>query len=76
MTSFLRISAQELESTPRQLLTVHIVYIYRVSIYFKLQHHTMTENYPIGTRAESERLVRDWGFRHVFTWSDGRYGPS
>jgi hypothetical protein len=40
----------------------------------------MTENYPIGTRAESERLVRDWGFQHVYTWSDGRFvslpGPS
>ncbi|KAJ5460101.1 uncharacterized protein N7458_001653 [Penicillium daleae] len=33
----------------------------------------MTENYPIGTRAESERLVRDWGFQHVYTWSDGRF---
>jgi hypothetical protein len=33
----------------------------------------MTEKYPIGTRAESERLVRDWGFRHVYTWSDGRF---
>ena len=32
---------------------------------------TMAESYPIGTRAESERLVRDWGFDHVFTWSDG-----
>ncbi|KAF3390274.1 hypothetical protein F1880_008980 [Penicillium rolfsii] len=38
----------------------------------------MTEKYPIGTRAESERLVRDWGFRHVYTWSDpsgGYYSP-
>lgn len=34
----------------------------------------MAEIYPVGTRSESERLVRDWGFRHVFTWSDGRYG--
>lgn len=63
-------------STPRQLSTVHIVYIYLnipgVSIYSQLQH-SMTEKYPIGTRSESERLVRDWGFRHVFTWSDGRY---
>lgn len=33
----------------------------------------MTGKYPIGTRAESERLVRDWGFQHVYTWSDGRY---
>jgi hypothetical protein len=33
----------------------------------------MTEKYPIGTRAESERLVRDWGFRHVYTWSDRRF---
>lgn len=33
----------------------------------------MTGNYPIGTRFESERLVKDWGFRHVFTWADGRY---
>jgi hypothetical protein len=32
----------------------------------------MAEKYPIGTRAESERLVRDWGFQHVYTWSDGR----
>ncbi|OKP11462.1 hypothetical protein PENSUB_2948 [Penicillium subrubescens] len=34
----------------------------------------MAEKYPIGTRAESERLVRDWGFRHVYTWSDGSHG--
>lgn len=33
----------------------------------------MTEKYPTGTRAESERLVREWGFRHIFTWTDGRY---
>lgn len=33
----------------------------------------MAETYPIGSRSESERLVQDWGFRHVFTWSDGRY---
>ncbi|CAI7638979.1 unnamed protein product [Penicillium viridicatum] len=38
----------------------------------------MTEKYPTGTRAESERLVREWGFRHIFTWTDGRnayYSP-
>ena len=34
---------------------------------------TMSETYTIGSRSESERLVRDWGFRHVFTWADGRY---
>ncbi|KAJ5780684.1 hypothetical protein N7457_005844 [Penicillium paradoxum] len=34
------------------------------------------EKYPIGTRAESERLVREWGFRDVFTWTDGRWGSS
>lgn len=33
----------------------------------------MMEKYPTGTRAESERLVREWGFRHIFTWTDGRY---
>lgn len=33
----------------------------------------MTETYQIGTRPESERLVREWGFSHVFTWSDGRH---
>lgn len=33
----------------------------------------MSDKYPIGTRAECERLVKDWGFQHVFTWSDGRY---
>ncbi|KAJ5692211.1 hypothetical protein N7462_001634 [Penicillium macrosclerotiorum] len=32
----------------------------------------MSQTYPIGTRSESERLVKEWGFRHVFTWSDGR----
>ncbi|KAE8321542.1 hypothetical protein BDV39DRAFT_11166 [Aspergillus sergii] len=32
---------------------------------------TETQTYPIGTRSECERLVRDWGFRHIFTWSDG-----
>ncbi|PLN82262.1 hypothetical protein BDW42DRAFT_81464 [Aspergillus taichungensis] len=31
----------------------------------------MAETYPIGTRGECERLVRDWGFKNVFTWSDG-----
>ncbi|KAJ5538057.1 hypothetical protein N7494_007536 [Penicillium frequentans] len=31
----------------------------------------MADKYPIGTRSESERLVREWGFQHVFTWSDG-----
>ncbi|KAG2413858.1 hypothetical protein HFD88_003047 [Aspergillus terreus] len=31
----------------------------------------MAETYPIGTRSECERLVKDWGFRHVFTWADG-----
>ncbi|KAJ5162304.1 hypothetical protein N7492_007696 [Penicillium capsulatum] len=38
----------------------------------------MTEKYPIGTRSESEQLVKDWGFRHVFTWADGNgayYSP-
>ncbi|KAJ5377705.1 uncharacterized protein N7496_005114 [Penicillium cataractarum] len=34
----------------------------------------MAEKYPIGSRAESERLVRKWGFQHVYTWSDGRNG--
>ncbi len=33
----------------------------------------MTEKYPIGTHAESERLVREWGFQRVFTWADGGY---
>lgn len=33
----------------------------------------MADSYPIGSRGECERLVRDWGFRHVFTWADGRY---
>ena len=33
----------------------------------------MTEKYAIGTRAESERLVREWGFQRVFTWADGGY---
>lgn len=32
-----------------------------------------TAIYPITTQEESERLVRSWGFNHVFTWSDGRY---
>ncbi|KAJ5816692.1 hypothetical protein N7447_008925 [Penicillium robsamsonii] len=31
----------------------------------------MTEKYPIGTRTECEHLVREWGFRHIFTWTDG-----
>ncbi|KAJ5192764.1 hypothetical protein N7449_008906 [Penicillium cf. viridicatum] len=31
----------------------------------------MTEKYPTGTRAESEHLVGEWGFRHIFTWTDG-----
>ncbi|BCS03281.1 uncharacterized protein AKAW2_70159S [Aspergillus luchuensis] len=31
----------------------------------------MVETYPIGTRKECERLVKDWGFKHVFTWADG-----
>lgn len=33
----------------------------------------MAEKYPIGSRAESERLVREWGFQNVYTWSDGRF---
>ena len=32
----------------------------------------MVETYSIGSRNECERLVKDWGFRHVFTWADGR----
>lgn len=36
----------------------------------------MAETYPIGTRSECERLVKDWGFRHVFTWADGRCAPT
>lgn len=36
----------------------------------------MSEKYPIGTRKESEHLVSEWGFKHVFTWSDGRYENS
>ncbi|KAJ6009514.1 hypothetical protein N7522_004530 [Penicillium canescens] len=38
----------------------------------------MSEKYPIGTRKESEHLVTEWGFKHVFTWSDGsgaHYSP-
>jgi len=23
------------------------------------------------SRSQDEKLVRDWGFRHVFTWTDG-----
>ncbi|KAF7717246.1 RmlC-like cupin domain-containing protein [Penicillium ucsense] len=34
----------------------------------------MPATYPIGTRAETERLVKDWGFHHVFTWTDGSKG--
>ncbi|CAG7971791.1 unnamed protein product [Penicillium olsonii] len=33
----------------------------------------MSEKYPIGTRSESEELVRQWGFQHIFTWTDGGY---
>ncbi|KAA8645888.1 hypothetical protein EYZ11_002063 [Aspergillus tanneri] len=32
----------------------------------------MAQTYPISSRSECEQLVRDWGFGHVFTWSDGR----
>ncbi|KAL4901316.1 hypothetical protein BDW74DRAFT_160216 [Aspergillus multicolor] len=31
----------------------------------------MAETYMIGSRNECERLVKDWGFKHVFTWADG-----
>ncbi|KAI9045631.1 uncharacterized protein KD926_008047 [Aspergillus affinis] len=31
----------------------------------------MAETYPIGSRSDCERMVREWGFGHVFTWSDG-----
>ncbi|KAJ0426116.1 hypothetical protein BJY00DRAFT_307619 [Aspergillus carlsbadensis] len=31
----------------------------------------MPETYHIGTRSGCERLVKDWGFHHVFTWTDG-----
>ncbi|CAI7667618.1 hypothetical protein N7533_000585 [Penicillium manginii] len=34
----------------------------------------MAEKYPIGNRSESERLVRDWGFKHVFT-CNAYYSP-
>ncbi|PYH41938.1 uncharacterized protein BP01DRAFT_326539 [Aspergillus saccharolyticus JOP 1030-1] len=30
-----------------------------------------SQSYPIGSPKECERMVRDWGFSHVFTWSDG-----
>ncbi|CAG8238860.1 unnamed protein product [Penicillium salamii] len=33
----------------------------------------MSEKYSIGTRLESEDLVRKWGFQHIFTWTDGGY---
>lgn len=33
----------------------------------------MTQTYPIKSRRDDERLVREWGFKHVFTWTDGRY---
>ena len=33
----------------------------------------MTQTYPIKSRSDDERLVREWGFKHVFTWTDGRY---
>ncbi|KAF9892836.1 hypothetical protein FE257_000425 [Aspergillus nanangensis] len=31
----------------------------------------MPDTYPIGSRSQCEDLVKEWGFRHVFTWSDG-----
>ncbi|KAL4959715.1 uncharacterized protein BDV14DRAFT_193527 [Aspergillus stella-maris] len=31
----------------------------------------MAETYTIGSRGECECLVKDWGFKHVFTWADG-----
>lgn len=37
------------------------------------RNRKMAETYPIGTRGECERLVRQWGFQQVFTWSDGRF---
>lgn len=33
----------------------------------------MAQTYPIKSRSDDERLVREWGFKHVFTWTDGRY---
>jgi hypothetical protein len=33
----------------------------------------MSGKYTIGSRKESEHLVSEWGFKHIFTWSDGRY---
>jgi hypothetical protein len=33
----------------------------------------MKQTYPIKSRSDDERLVREWGFKHVFTWTDGRY---
>ena len=32
-----------------------------------------SEKYEIGTRAECEKMVKQWGFSHVFTWTDSRY---
>jgi hypothetical protein len=29
-----------------------------------------SEKYEIGTRAECEKMVKEWGFPHVFTWTD------
>ncbi|KAL1975157.1 hypothetical protein VTN31DRAFT_3549 [Thermomyces dupontii] len=29
------------------------------------------QKYHIGSRDECEKLVRDWGFSYVFTWTDG-----
>jgi hypothetical protein len=31
-----------------------------------------SEKYEIGTRAECEKMVKEWGFPHVFTWTDSR----
>ncbi|OJJ48205.1 hypothetical protein ASPZODRAFT_112831 [Penicilliopsis zonata CBS 506.65] len=38
----------------------------------------MAEQYQIRSRAEWERMVRDWGFGNVFIWTDGSnaYYPS
>lgn len=31
------------------------------------------EKYEIGSRAGCEKMVKEWGFSHVFTWTDPRY---
>lgn len=36
-----------------------------------IYHSTSTSNDTMKSRGEAEKEVASWGFRHIFTWTDG-----